>query len=70
MVCSASAVWTISPFFGALRLSSEKRSRDPSRQVIVICHVAIRAMGKRPKQPLRSHIISPLLDATALAEGD
>ena len=33
-------VWTISPFCGAWFLNSEKRSRDASRQVIVISHVA------------------------------
>ena len=33
-------VWTISPLHGASPLSSEKRSRDASRQMIVISHVA------------------------------
>jgi hypothetical protein len=40
----ASAVSMILPFCGAWPLSSEKRSREPSRQVIVISHVVIRAM--------------------------
>jgi hypothetical protein len=44
IVCPPSAVCTIPPFSGALALRSEKRSRDPSRRVIVISHVAIRAM--------------------------
>jgi hypothetical protein len=33
----------MSPFSGAPFLWSEKRSRDPSRQVIVISHIAIDA---------------------------
>jgi hypothetical protein len=43
IIFPASAVSIISPFFGAWPLNSEKRSRDPSWQVMVISHVAISA---------------------------
>jgi hypothetical protein len=43
IIFPASAVSIISSFFGARPLSSEKRSRDPSWQVMVISHVAISA---------------------------
>jgi hypothetical protein len=46
IIFPASIVSIISPFFGTRSLSSEKRSRDPSRQLIVISHVAIRATSR------------------------
>jgi hypothetical protein len=47
------AVSKISPFCGPVSLRSEKRSRDPLRQVIVISHLAIRAMCRGSSGPSR-----------------
>jgi len=47
IVLPASAVSMVLPFCGAPSLGSVKRSREPSRQVMVISHIAIGAKCRR-----------------------